>query len=178
MIECCGCRPLEYFSVGFLCDINYFYGMDLPNDHQNLTPRELALKNAKLFRSLATPSCFVSSTLPPHPKSKASVICRQAVDQGLLNNWDHLDEWLLTERPSKKFKKNSAHAPDSPSNICGGELNAVAAGQTIKSKRAKIKIMLENLNVSLCIHFRNSQWREIPWSVLYCQNFVLRKPSN
>ena len=86
------------------------------------TSKERAIQSARLFRSLATPSCLIT----PAKKRQASELIAEAKSNGLMDSFEEMDEWFRTEpvqrvrsndatkNPSKKANNNEDDSRNSP----------------------------------------------------------------
>ena len=84
--------------------------MDIPHKPtaplpSTVTPslEERAIQNARLFRSLATPSYLTT----PAKKRQASELIAEAKAKGLMDSFEGMDEWFRTE-PVRKSKGNAS----------------------------------------------------------------------
>lgn len=77
-----------------------------------LSSEEQAIQNARLFRSLATPSYLTT----PARKRQASDLIAEAKAKGLMDSFEGMDEWFRTE-PVKKVKNNGVKSPTNNSTV-------------------------------------------------------------
>lgn len=83
---------------------------------------ERAIQDARLFRSLATPSYLIT----PAKKRQASDIIADAKARGLMDSFEGMDEWFRTG-PVKKVKSNS----------CSGVKNSINNSTSNKEGHVK-----------------------------------------
>lgn len=87
-----------------------------------LSQHERAVQSARLFRSLATPTCLRSSSVAlGKGKRPASELLREAAALGAMDSFEGMDEWFKTE-PVKKAAKSTASSPaNGPAAVRTGE---------------------------------------------------------
>lgn len=87
-----------------------------------LSQHERALQSARLFRSLAAPTCLHSSSASlSKGKRPASELLREAAALGVMDTFEGMDEWLRTEPIKKAAKLTTGSAATNPTVVRPGE---------------------------------------------------------